>query len=101
MLAGRTATVLAGGHNHIQMLRQHREMLLMDVGSVGAPLEQMPFEGRPRVLPWAEYAIVEWSNGVLSVDLRRVEIRLDAVKQAALASDLPGADDWVSWWLPP
>ena len=98
MLANHTATVLAGGHNHVQMLRQHKKMLLIDVGSVGAPLEEIPFEGKPRLLPWAEYTIVNWINGVLSRDLRRVSINLNAVTQAALASDMPGAADWVSWW---
>jgi predicted phosphodiesterase len=99
MLAGHTATVMVGGHNHVQMLRQHGGTLTVDVGSVGAPLEEMPFVGTPRFLPCAEYAIVSWEDGALSVDLRRIPIDLDAVKQALLASDMPGSDDWVDWWI--
>lgn len=37
MLDGSTADVLAGGHTHIQMMRRHRGMLLVNTGSVGAP----------------------------------------------------------------
>jgi len=101
MLAGHRATVMAGGHNHVQMVRQHKDMWVVDVGSVGQSLEQMPFEGMPRLLPWAGYAIVNWARDVLSVELRRVSIDLDRVKRAAWASDMPGAGDWVSWWITP
>jgi hypothetical protein len=99
MLAGQRAAVMAGGHNHVQMLRQHGDMLVVDVGSVGAPLRRMPFEGTPRFLPWAEYAIVHWVDGVLGIDTRRVTIDLDRVKRAATLSDMPGADEWVSCWI--
>lgn len=35
-----TATVMAGGHTHIQMLRQHRSRLLVNPGRVGLPFER-------------------------------------------------------------
>ena len=35
MLAGTTAIVMASGHTHIQMLRQHHGNLLVNPGSVG------------------------------------------------------------------
>ncbi len=102
LLAGATATVLAGGHTHIQMLRRHRDVLVVNPGSVGAPWEQIPFYGRPpRVLPWAEYALVEWIDGVLRVDLRRVPFDVQAAKDAVLSSDMPAwIKDWVRdhWW---
>jgi len=101
MLAGHRATVLAVGHTHLQMLRQHKGVLIVNPGSVGWPVEQMPFEPPPRFLPWAEYAIVNWAEGVLGVELRRVPIDLDAVKQAAIVSAYPGADYWVDCWIMP
>ena len=99
MLAGHQATVMAGGHTHVQMLRQHNGLIILNPGSVGMPFEQMPFTGTPRILPQAEYAIVTWRNGVISADLRRVPIDLDAVKQAALDSELPEPDEWVKNWI--
>jgi predicted phosphodiesterase len=101
MLGDRTATVMAGGHNHVQMMRRHRNASVIDVGSVGQPFEEMPFHGTPRFLPWAEYAIVGWVRGTLSVDLRRVPIDLDAVRRAAKESDMPGADEWADSWVAP
>jgi predicted phosphodiesterase len=98
LLGGHTEPVMACGHNHVQMVRRHRGIVIIDVGSVGQPFEQMPFE-EPRIMPWAEYAIIDRTKGVLSIDLRHVPIDLDAIKQAALTSSMPGADDWVSWWI--
>jgi predicted phosphodiesterase len=101
MLEGHTAVVMAGGHTHVQMLRQHKGVILINPGSVGCPLEQMPFKGLPRYLPWAEYAFVNWLDGMLSIDLRRVSIDLEATKQAALDSDMPDAAAWVDLWIAP
>lgn len=99
MLDGRAATVMAGGHNHVQMMRRHRSWTIIDVGSVGQPFEEMPFVGTPQLLPWAEYAIIGWVQGVLSVDLRRVPIDVDAVRRAAVESNMPGAQEWAASWI--
>jgi predicted phosphodiesterase len=101
MLADHSATVMAGGHTHVQMLRQHRGVAIVNPGSVGFPLEQMPFEGLPRYLPWAEYAILDWADGVLGIDLRRVPVDLDAVRQAALTTGMPRASAWLDLWIAP
>jgi predicted phosphodiesterase len=101
MLAGHPATVMVGGHNHVQMLRRHRTQYVVDVGSVGSPLEQMPFRGGPFYMPWAEYAIVGCTDGVLNVDLRRVTVDLEAIKQAAWQSDMPDVPSWVGCWRTP
>lgn len=98
MLAGHKAMVMAGGHAHAQMLRQHKGVMIMNVGSVGWPVE-LPFKDTLSYLPWAEYAIVNWVDGVLDIEFRRVPIDLDAVKQAALTSDIPGAARWVEQWI--
>jgi putative phosphoesterase len=98
MLAGHTATVMACGHMHVQMLRQHKGTLIVNVGSVGQPFEQRPFEDEPRLLPCAQYATVNWVNGALGIDLRWVPIDLDAVKQAVLTSAMPGAASWAECW---
>jgi predicted phosphodiesterase len=89
MLKGYSAGVMACGHTHVQMVRQHKEAMIVNVGSVGQPLEQMPFDGTPHILPWAEYGIISWENGILSTELRRVSIDLDAYKGAVLKSDMP------------
>ncbi len=99
MLAGRRATVMAGGHTHVQMMRQHKGTLIVNSGSVGLPFQQMPFtESGPRVMPWAEYTIVTSENGAISVDLRRIPVDMKAIKQAGMDARMPGTSDWLRNW---
>jgi hypothetical protein len=89
MLTGQRATVMAGGHTHIQMLRQHRGLLLVNPGSVGIPFKEYVGGGPPTVLPHAEYAIVESNGGAISVQLHRVPLEKAALREAALSVDNP------------
>jgi predicted phosphodiesterase len=89
MLAGHRATVMAGGHTHIQMLRQHRGILIVNPGSVGIPFKEYVGGGPPVVLPYAEYATVEAVGGAVSVQLHRVPLEKAALRAAALSVDNP------------
>ncbi len=80
LLEERQATVMAGGHTHLQMLRQHRGSLVLNVGSVGMPFKKYVAGARPTILAHAEYAIVEETRGVVSVALYRVPIDKDALQ---------------------
>jgi putative phosphoesterase len=88
MLDGRSARVLAGGHTHIQMMRQHRGMLIVNPGSLGQPFREYASGGPPTILPHAEYAIIDVRPRHVSVDLRRVEL-----DRAALAAQAAGWDN--------
>lgn len=74
MLDGHRAQVLVGGHTHLQMLRQHRGMILVNTGSLGAPFREYASGGPPVILPHAEYAIVDVRPNGVRVDLRRVSL---------------------------
>ena len=99
MLDGHTATIMAGGHTHVQMVRQHNGILIVNAGSVGMPFEQMPFKDAPRILPWAEYTIINWARGSVGVELRRVPIDMDVVKQAAFDCGMPETSEWIQNWI--
>jgi putative phosphoesterase len=63
MLTGATATVMAGGHTHIQMLRQHHGTLLVNPGSVGLAFKDYDGgRGQPTVLR-ARHKISAQSGG--------------------------------------
>ncbi len=99
MLNGYRATIMVGGHTHVQMMRQHNGLMIVNAGSVGMPFAQMPFVGSgPTIMPWAEYAVVDSENGFVSVELCRVDIDIEEVRQAALASNMPEPTDWMSNW---
>lgn len=89
LLDGHRATVMAGGHTHIQMLRQHRGALLVNPGSVGLPFKEYVAGRPPTLLDHAEYATVEADGGEVSVALRRVPLDRGALRAQAAASDNP------------
>lgn len=99
LLAGQSAAVLAGGHTHLQMMRRHRRQVIINVGSVGLPMLEMPFTGEPRFLPYAEYALIDYQASRLGVTLRQVPYDCEQTKAAALTHGLPYAAAWVDRWL--
>ncbi|HWE60431.1 MAG TPA: metallophosphoesterase family protein [Chloroflexota bacterium] len=96
MLAGRDAAVLACGHTHAPFVRRYRQGLLLNPGSAGLPYELA--EDGVRNPPWAEYGIVDWHAGAVSIELRRVPIDAVTVVRTALASGMPHAEWWASGW---
>ena len=95
MLSGHHATVFAGGHTHIQMVRRYKHMTILNPGSVGAPLPRTDQDRHP---PWAEYAVIGWENSGLRIELRRVPVDVNLVIQAALDSNMPHAEWWIQNW---
>jgi putative phosphoesterase len=97
MLAGANGTVLAGGHTHEPMVRVFGQQLLVNPGSVGLP---RVWEGEEVWNPlWAEYAMLEISKGgELSVELRRVPVDFNELKEMVDRSDMPHAGLWLSNW---
>jgi putative phosphoesterase len=87
-LGRRRPAIMAGGHTHLQMVRQHRGTLLVNPGSVGLPFETYAQGGPPKILPHAEYALVECVRGSIGITLRRL-----SVDRGALAAALDGWDN--------
>ena len=99
MLGNTTATLIAGGHTHQQLLRRFRNTLFLNPGSVGLPFEERFPSGKVVNPPWAEYAIISSNNGRLSIDLRRVLVDVEALREAVRASDMPHARWWIKDWV--
>ena len=98
MIAGHDATIIAGGHTHIRMLRAHRGREILNPGSVGLAYQFLP-DGSVRVPPWAEFAMLSWSDaGGLSVDFRRVQYDREATVRAMSERVMPHAAWWAADW---
>ena len=93
LLGERQANVMAGGHTHIQMLRQHRDRLVVNVGSVGMPFKEYAAGARPTILAHAEYAVVEETHGVVDISLCRVPLDKTAMRNS-LAQTTNPLRDW-------
>jgi len=89
LLNGRRATVMAGGHTHVQMLRQHRGTLIVNPGSVGLAFKEHVAGKTPILLLHAEYAVIEAVAGDVAVSLRRVALDKAELREAAAAVQHP------------
>lgn len=99
-LEGVAATVLAGGHTHQQMLRRHREMLILNPGSVGLSVDSVPFSTAARNPAWAEFAVLtSGDDGSIGIALRRVPFDVAAHLAAARASGMPNAEWYAKDWI--
>jgi putative phosphoesterase len=83
------ASVLAGGHTHLQLLRQYRDRILVNPGSVGLPLGSLtPSPITPPLPAWAEYALVQ-DDGGIEISFRRVPVDIDALAATTAAMPCP------------
>ena len=98
MLGGTPAHIYIGGHTHQQMLRRHRDALVLNPGTVGFVKDAIAPAALIRNPSWAEYAVIVCDGGQLDVSLRRVPFDLDALFVAFDASGIPRAHwrkgDW-------
>ena len=96
---GSTATLLAGGHTHHQLLRRFDRQWLINPGSVGMTHRQTRVDRPTGAPPWAEYGIVTVQNGAIDVSLRAVPLDLERVRAQAPVG-MPHRDDFLSAWVP-
>jgi len=98
VFAEQPAKVFVGGHTHVQMVRQHKDMTFLNPGSVGTPFE-FPVRGsEPHAIRRAEYAILDITDGRLTFNLHQLSIDFEFLAQTTRASGLPDVDFWLSTW---
>jgi predicted phosphodiesterase len=90
---------LASGHTHFAMVRALDGLTIVNPGSVGLPIIKDATGASRNPADYAEYAILTWKDGALSVEPHRVEVDEAAVRADAAASGMPHADRWRGDWL--
>jgi predicted phosphodiesterase len=94
-LDGFQARVMAGGHTHVQMLRQFEGMMVVNPGSVGSAFLVPPVSQiQPTLLPWAEYAIVDRHGKDIGVEFKRIYYDTKPLYEALRSSGLP-TREWM------
>ncbi|MDD9944556.1 MAG: metallophosphoesterase family protein [Myxococcales bacterium] len=92
------ATLFAGGHTHVQMLRQHRGRWVLNAGSVGMPFVEAVSCGPPTALPFAEYCHLEVEGEHARAHLQRVALDRAELIDAARAWRHPLGDELVEMY---
>jgi putative phosphoesterase len=95
MFNGCRASLLIGGHSHIQLMRYYRGMRLINPGSVGLSFTYHPQFGYS---PWAEFALVTWQRGRVHFDLHRLPLDIDTIIDDARQTDMPHTEWWAEAW---
>ncbi len=88
--------IMVGGHTHQPMFRYFRDLLLVNPGSVG-----LPFIQRKNTVTnplWAEYAVIASRTDGLQINLQRVRVDFNRLKEAVIDSDMPHASFWLGDW---
>ncbi len=84
------ATLLAGGHVHLQWARRLGDRYFVNPGSVGFPYDHdQPADDGFRADTYAEYAVVTVDANGLGVEFRRVPFDVAAVLHAIESSGMP------------
>lgn len=102
-----SASVLASGHSHQQMLRKHRDITLVNVGSVGRAPIRFPWPAwlpDARDLPdataageyraVAEYVVITATDQAISIEFRQLALDAEQIVAMVLESGIPGGADY-------
>jgi hypothetical protein len=80
------------------MIRRYEDAVIVNPGSVGLSFRE--WSPRPiRIAAWAEYGILGYERGKLSIDLRRTTFDVDSFLDLSAESGMPHADWWISCWV--
>lgn len=96
MLGGFAPNILAGGHTHVQQLRQLGRSFYFGCGSVGLVYRHNQPEGMFRLDPWAEYAVLSVAHGRVELAFRRVPYDIPTLIAVYRASGRPHAEDLIA-----
>ena len=99
-LNGQTATIMAGGHTHSQLLRRYQQSYIINPGSVGLPYEYKTGSTNVRTPPWAEYAILKVEDDMLDISLHHVKYDIRPLLEVAHQCGMPHAGWWTQDWEP-
>ena len=90
------ASIFIGGHSHIQMHRRYGKKLILNSGSVGNAFEYVYDKiNPPKLLHWAEYAILEQGENSFHTEMRRVNFDIPKLVEIVRESKVPGGDWWI------
>jgi putative phosphoesterase len=94
---GIDASVLVGGHTHLQLFRRFGRSVVVNPGSIGQPFSQ--WWPKPiRVGHWAEYGLINTEDAHIEVELCRVPFDVDALLHLLADSEMPHRQWWIDSW---
>lgn len=94
--AEKKVCMAVGGHTHVQMHRKHRNIQIVNPGSVGCAFSIPPAHPpSPSLLAVAEYAVLDFSGDVVQVELKSVPFDIKALLAILRSTSLPLREWWI------
>jgi putative phosphoesterase len=84
--------ILTGGHTHLQQIRQLTKTFFFNPGSVGLACNYELPEEQFRREPWADYAILSATDGVISLEFRKIPLPMASLREALVTSGHPDVE---------
>jgi len=81
--------VFAGGHTHLQMIRDVAGSLLINPGSAGQPFEGFTANGPPNLIPEIHFAVLQVEPDETRATLHRIPLDIPAFRKELVASRFP------------
>ncbi len=81
--------VFAGGHTHLQMIRNAPGSLLINPGSAGQPFEEFNASGPPNLIPEIHFAVLQVEPDETRATLHRIPLDIPAFRKELAASRFP------------
>ena len=88
--------IMAGGHTHTQQVRRVRDGLFFNPGSVGVAYNYYLAKEQFHTDAWAEYAILSYGDGPMSLSFHRVPYDLERLIRIIQSSGRPHANSMVN-----
>ena len=93
-----TASIVCGGHVHLQYIRRIGETRFVNPGSVGLGYDHEQDPDDFRFDAYASYAVVAYRDGRHDISFRRVAFDRDDLLAAISSSGSPSTDELVRQW---
>lgn len=84
--------IYSGGHTHLQFIRHFSRTFHFNPGSVGVAYRHDQPDDHFRLDPWAEYALLSFQSGNLSLEFRRISFDVQSLLSVYKASGRPFAE---------
>jgi predicted phosphodiesterase len=88
--------IMAGGHTHLQMLRQHKGNWIINPGSVGYPIKEYVAGQQPEIIPAAQYIILDIIDENIEIQFVNINLNKNELILSATNSDNPMKEILVS-----
>lgn len=96
LLGPSAPAIMAGGHTHTQQVRRVDDGLFVNPGSIGVAYNIFLPDDQMHMDAWAEYAMLTYERGHVSLDFRRVPYDVEQLMHSIRGSGRPHAEAMIA-----